>query len=231
MKHIEIFKDISKADAFFSTKEGAVEGAPYNNEELFRSIGVDKAFRVFPQQVHEAGICAITEDMLTGEGSIRIPETDGTVTNLKNVLLTTVHADCPPVYFCDPVKEAIGMIHSGWRGTLAGICPQTVRRMTSLYGSSPENIRVHIGPSISKCCFEVGDEVVTAFNLEWGYSYTENNMMDLKAIIKKQLMDVGIPEENINHDDHCTYCEPELFCSYRREGGTYMRMGAGICLK
>ena len=55
-------------------------------------------------------------------------------------------------------------------------------------------------------------------------------MMDLKAIIRRQLEDAGVPSVNISDDGHCTYCEPEMFCSYRREGGTYMRMGAGICI-
>ncbi|MCI7145326.1 MAG: peptidoglycan editing factor PgeF [Clostridiales bacterium] len=229
MKYLEIFEDIPGIKAFFSTKEGAVEGSPYNNEELFSELGLEKAFRVFPQQVHEATVCDITGDMIRGD-SISLPSTDGTVTREKNVLLTTVHADCPPVYFAHNKGDAVGMVHSGWRGTLAGICPQTVRRMVSLYGISPENLRVHIGPSISRCCFEVGDEVIRAFNLEWGYSFTENNMMDLKAIIRRQLEDAGVPSVNISDDGHCTYCEPEMFCSYRREGGTYMRMGAGICI-
>ena len=118
--------------------------------------------------------------------------------------------------------------------------------MNKDFGSNPENIVAFIGPGISKCCFETGEEVYKAFE-EGTYSFDifeekwdfidefaekkgDKYYIDLKGINKKMLLDIGIPEENIEVSEHCTCCEPEMFNSYRREGGTYMRMGAGIYL-
>lgn len=108
--------------------------------------------------------------------------------------------------------------------------------MAEIYGSDPEKIRVYIGPGISKCCFETGPEVIDAFRSEWEFADNyatpkgEKYYIDLKGINHQELLKVGILPQNISVSEHCTCCEPEMFASYRREGGTYMRMGAGICL-
>lgn len=252
-KYINIFDDMDGVKAFFTTKAGAVEGEPggtvFKNEALFAELGLADTFKVWPRQIHESNIEVIREDDIQKlqasgeEAGVILPATDGIVTDVKNVLLTTVHADCLPVYFYDSKKGVIGLVHAGWRGALAGIAPQAIRKMTFVLGAGLKDIDVHIGPGISKCCFEVGSEVASQFLLEWGFSFAEpienddasenaedKYLLDLKSIVKQQLMNAGIPEEKIEVNDHCTYCEPELFCSYRREGGTYMRMGAGICM-
>ncbi|MGI6765858.1 MAG: peptidoglycan editing factor PgeF [Lentihominibacter sp.] len=240
MKYINAFEKEEGITAFFSTKEGAVKGSPYDNEEVFAELGLQNAVKVWPVQVHSDRVVVIDEgDAASATGSITVPHTDGVITNVRNVLLTTVHADCLPVYFYDEKKQVIGLVHSGWRGTVAGIVPQAMRKMTSVFGVSPETVKIHIGPGISSCCFEVGTEVAKQFLLDWGYVFAEETeaegetkyLLDLKATIKKQLTDMGIQEENIETSSHCTCCEPERFCSYRREGGTEMRMGAGICMK
>lgn len=174
--------------------------------------------------------------------AIIIPDTDGTITNRKNVLLTTVHADCLAVFCYDPVKEAIGLCHAGWRGTCAGIAMEMVEKMEDEYGCDPENLQAYIGPGISQCCFEVGMEVAEDFAENWTFAEdyitrTPGDVangkchIDIKGINQEQLELMGIPTEQIRVSEHCTCCEPELFCSYRREGGTYMRMGGGLCMK
>lgn len=179
--------------------------------------------------------------------AIRFPRTDGAVTDQPGVLLTTVHADCLPVWFYDEKHRAIGLVHAGWRGTLAGIAPKAVRLMQETYGSDPADIRAYIGPGISQCCFETGPEVLEAFRREWDFAdeYAETAeehaakgrpanegkcYIDIKGINVRELLQAGLLQENIEVSGHCTCCEPETFASYRREGGTYMRMGAGICL-
>ena len=241
-KYIEIFEQETGVTAFFATKFGAVEGSPggtvYDNQELFREIGVQDYFKVWPKQVHGTDIAVIDlEDVnqSLSEGGVILPETDGVLTNVRKVLLTSVHADCPPVYLYDPESRSIGLVHAGWRGTVAGIVPKAIRKMQDELGAKAENIRLFVGPGISKCCFEVGEEVADQFKEKWGSTFAEpcggsKYMLDLKAAIKAQAIGAGIPEKNIGISEHCTCCEPSLFCSYRREGGTYMRMGAGICL-
>ena len=181
---------------------------------------------------------------------IRFPRTDGAITNQKGILLTTVHADCLPVWLYDEENQAIGLVHAGWRGTLAGIAPKAVKLMQETYGSDPAKIKAAIGPGISMCCFETGPEVIEAFREEWDFAdfYAETAedhfgddeipesadgkyYIDLKGINTEELLEAGLQLENIEISRHCTHCEPDTFASYRREGGTYMRMGAGICLE
>ena len=181
---------------------------------------------------------------------IRFPRTDGAITNQKGILLTTVHADCLPVWLYDEENQAIGLVHAGWRGTLAGIAPKAVKLMQETYGSDPARMKAAIGPGISMCCFETGPEVIEAFREHWDFAdyYAETAeehfgddeipesaegkyYIDLKGINTEELLEAGLQLENIEISRHCTHCEPETFASYRREGGTYMRMGAGICLE
>ncbi len=175
---------------------------------------------------------------------IRFPRTDGVVTDQKDILLTTVHADCLPVWLYDEENQAIGLVHAGWRGTLAGIAPKAVKLMQKTYGSDPAKMKAAIGPGISLCCFETGPEVIEAFRAYWDFvdKYAEpaenrpggvqgKYYIDLKGINTEELLQAGLKMENVEISDHCTHCEPETFASYRREGGTYMRMGAGICLE
>lgn len=181
---------------------------------------------------------------------IRFPGTDGVITNQKDILLTTVHADCLPVWLYDEENQAIGLVHAGWRGTLAGIGPKAVKLMHETYGSDPAKLKAAIGPGISQCCFETGPEVIEAFRGQWAFAdrfaetakahFPEGKMpesaigkyyIDLKGINLEELVQAGLSRENVQISEHCTHCEPETFASYRREGGTYMRMGAGICLK
>lgn len=200
------------------------------------------------------GNAAVAENPdVQGTANIRFPRTDGVITDQKDVLLTTVHADCLAVWFYDKKHQAIGLVHAGWKGTLAGIAPKCVNLMKETYGSDPAEMLAYIGPGITECCFETGKEVVEAFCSVWDFAenYVEPEKkiprwkelagipadadpdkfyIDLKGINTEELLLAGLKAENISVSGHCTCCEPETFASYRREGGTYMRMGAGICL-
>ena len=163
--------------------------------------------------------------------------TDAVMTDVPGVLLSTVHADCIPVWFYDPVHRAVAVAHAGWKGTLAGIAAKTVQAMAEAYGTRPEDLQTAVGPGISLCCFQVGNEVYEQFAAAWPYAaeYRQEDTepgkckLDLKGLNKRQLADLGV--RHIEVSPHCTYCEPELFCSYRRDGGMKARQGAGICLR
>lgn len=245
-KYIDVFPQFEELKGFFATKYGASEGYPYNREDVFEENWLEEAIPVWPKQVHKDHIEIVEQRPYR---PLELPDTDGIITNLRGVLLTTVHADCLPIYFFDPIKNAIGLVHAGWRGTNLGIGAKAVRCMQKEYGSDPQDIQVFIGPGISRCCFEVGAEVYEEFESNWDFiddhairsaaGSTEGDddasdaakfHLDLKGINKRQLTDADIPEANIETSSHCTCCEPETFCSYRREGGTYQRMGAGLCL-
>ena len=287
--YLPVFEEYPEVTGFFSLKDGAVEGSPYNNPEMFQQLGLEDAVRIWPTQIHETQVVVIRQEDVdaakaaaeagsslvlgssvpsasiaqdagkTGSSAhgtldpgnqnssdyspaIIIPDTDGTITNLKNVLLTTVHADCLAVFCYDPVKEAIGLCHAGWRGTCAGIAMEMIEKMEDEYECDPEDLQAYIGPGISQCCFEVGMEVAETFAENWTFAEdyitrTQGDItngkchIDIKGINQEQLELMGIPTEQIKVSEHCTCCETELFCSYRREGGTYMRMGGGLCMK
>ena len=175
-----------------------------------------------PEDNSRSGSSGIGDVIETGTvASIIVPDTDGTITNIKNVLLTTVHA--------------------GWRGTCAGIAVEMIEKMKAEYDCDTKDLQVYIGPGISRCCFEAGMEVAAAFAENWAFAHefisrtpedlkNEKCHIDIKGINRRQLELAGVPAEQIKVSEHCTCCEPELFCSYRREGGTYMRMGGGLCM-
>lgn len=233
-KYIEVFPQFSQLKGFFSLKGGASDGYPYDRMDVFEEAGLGNTIPVWPKQIHKDHIEIITEKP---SEPLKVPDTDGLITDVKGVLLTTVHADCLPVYFFEPEKEVIGLVHAGWRGTAAGIAPKAVEKMCARFGCRREDIFAYIGPGISKCCFETGPEVYEEFQKAWSFvdEMAEEKpdgkyYMDLKAINRRQLENIGVRSENIQASHHCTCCEPELFCSYRREGGTYKRMGAALAI-
>ena len=231
--YLEVFTEFPEVKGFFATKNGASEGSPYYHEETIRRQGLEDKNLIWPGQVHKDHIEVIENRRKEPQ---RFPDTDGVITKVPGVLLTTVHADCLPVYFFDPENKAIGLVHAGWRGTVLGIAAKAVRKMKEAFSSNPGDIRAFIGPGISRCCFETGPEVIQAFRENWDFADEfaeakgEKYNIDLKGMNKRQLLLEGLEETHIAVSTHCTCCEPELFCSYRREGGTYKRMGAGLCL-
>lgn len=105
-----------------------------------------------------------------GMTGIRIPVTDGIVTNRRDVVLTTIHADCFAVFLFDPVHDAIGLCHAGWKGTCGGIAVKTLEKMEEVYGTDPKDVRAAVSAGIQQCCFQVGEEVVDAFRASWPYA-------------------------------------------------------------
>lgn len=164
---------------------------------------------------------------------------DGLVTNEPGVTLVTHHADCAPLYFADPARRAIGLSHSGWRGTAARIGEETVRTMAREFGSRPGDLICVIGPSIGPCCFEVDAPVRDIFarmeNLrpdEWiredgGGKYH----IDLWEANRRILMHSGVPERNISISGLCTECHADLLFSHRATGGKRGGLSAFLALK
>ena len=151
------------------------------------------------------------------------PDTDGLILTSKNKAICLRFADCTPLIFYD-TKNKIGAIsHAGWRGTVARIGVKTVEKMGVNFGTKPENIKALIGPAISICCYEVGDDVKeqllsTVKNTNGLYN---GNFVDLKQINAHQLQEIGITQIDIA--PYCTCCNNDLFYSYRKENETKNR--------
>lgn len=152
---------------------------------------------------------------------------DALITDQKGVALVTFYADCVPVFFYDPEKQIIALAHSGWRGTVKEIAAEVVNEMITKFNSRTDEIMVSIGPSIGKCCFEVGKEVYEEFiqKLPWSKRYCYENAVtgkwhiDLKAIIKNTLINCGVDDQNISVTGICTKCNKDVFFSHRGDNG------------
>ncbi|MFP4486291.1 MAG: peptidoglycan editing factor PgeF [Campylobacterales bacterium] len=156
---------------------------------------------------------------------------DGLITNQKELFLAITLADCVGVLIYDPANQAIGAIHSGWRGTKKKIVNKSIRVMNDMYRSEPSRLKVFITPSIRSCCYEVGAEVASEFS---EYSFALENVdgkyrLDLATIIVIDLLKAGVLEKNIELSPLCTCCQKDLY-SYRREGSASGRMVAMIGL-
>lgn len=242
----ESFDNTSLVSHCFSTRKGGVSKGVFQSMNLhFRTdkienviqnykiicsaIDIDYRNVVFSKQIHSDNIYTVSEND-KGKGLIiksDIDNADGLITNKKNVALVTFYADCVPLYFLDPVKKVIAMAHSGWKGTVKKIAEKTVLKMNIDYNSNIKDILVGIGPSIGKCCFEVDYPVVEEFNKNFSFAeefiFNDNQnkgkyKIDLKGIIEKNLVSIGVPAQNIENSNICTKCNPELFFSHRNMG-------------
>ncbi len=150
---------------------------------------------------------------------------DALVTRSPGILLTVTVADCAPVLIYDPVQKAVGAVHAGWRGTVAGITAKTIGRMVSLFNTNPADCRAFIGSCIGECCFEVGDEVAEHFDKafkRWNTA-TGKYHVDIKSANREQLLREGLLAENIEVSPHCTFQNKDYF-SHRRDRGQTGRM-------
>lgn len=230
----------------FTTRYGGVSSGPFEslNLNFFRGddpgkvlenfrllaedLGVSPDDMVLSKQVHGCSILRVDESH-KGMGIVRersYGPVDGLTTDIPGIMLVTYYADCVPLYFYDPVKKAICLSHSGWRGTLLDMAGKSVKTMIDCYNSRPENIRVGIGPHIRSCCFEVGEDVAGLFFEKYPKpeSYARRNekgkwTLDLEAIIRKSLSTQGIQEKHVYGCGICTRCEHDVFFSHRGSGG------------
>ena len=151
---------------------------------------------------------------------------DGLVTDEPGVVLACFFADCVPLYFVDPVKHAIGLAHSGWRGTVNRMGECMVRKMQEDFGSNPQDLIAAIGPSICRDCYEVGGDVAQEFAEQFaGTEVVTPGMkpgkyqLDLWLANKIILTRAGIPEEQMYVTDICTCHNPDYLFSHRASHG------------
>ncbi len=183
-------------------------------------------FLVALKQTHSPTVLAAAEvERMQSE-----PEGDALVGGRVGALLTIRTADCLPVLLVDPVRRVVGAAHAGWRGMAAGIVLNTVVEMERRYASRPQDLEVLLGPSIRAENYEVGEEVAAEFGPEAVVRKPEwpRPHLDLPAAARRQLAAAGLSEERVFDTGLCTFAHPELFPSYRRDGGLCGRLVAAI---
>ena len=190
---------------------------------------------VLPHQVHSDIVLEAAEAMfpVPPEGFPPSPlvrqDADGVLSASARLAAGIQTADCVPVLLADPGKKVCAAVHSGWKGTLAGIAGQAVRLMERRFGCRAESIRAAIGPSIGRCCYEVGDALGRRFEESFpgsarGWTADGKCMLDLRFCIRETLAREGLRPARIDAAHACTRCRPHLFHSYRRTGAPTGRM-------
>ena len=228
-------------------------------KNLCKELKIENKPIIKPVQAHTNNVKTVVQKS-DEFGSFEIcsknyEQTDGLVTNEKNLILSTTNADCILMILFDPKKKVIANIHSGWRGTLQRIIVNAIDKMVNEFDCDPKDIICCICPSIRKCHFEVEREVKEEFEKEFkdliGKNYVEKqNTLTIKiediieettanekwnidtVLINKILMqDKGLTPENIIDSGICSVCNSDQIHSYRVEKEKYRLETALISFK
>jgi YfiH family protein len=218
--------DLLGARAAFSARLGGVSEGPFkslnlgrltgdraeavreNRHRLAAAVAIDPSLVLIGRQVHAAEVArhdAPTEPPAYANPAPGLPEADGHATARADLAPLVFVADCLPVALAGP--GGVAMIHCGWRGLAAGIVKRGVEVVEARAAA--------VGPGIGPCCYEVGDEVLGAFE-PLGPGLAEGRMLDLRLVARRLLQRAGV--DSIEVSEACTSCQPELFFSHRRDG-------------
>lgn len=256
--HIPLLESTGIIKEGFSTRAGGVskgifstmnlsftrgdkrEAVEENYRRIAQALDVDYDRFVFSDQTHTTNVLQVTEKD-AGNGIIRereYPDIDGLITNVPGLVLTTFYADCVPLYFVDPVHRAIGLSHSGWRGTVNRMGQVTIERMQEAYGTDPADLICAIGPSICQDCYEVSEDVIEQFAAAFpGHEaelfYRKENgkyQLNLWRANEIVLTEAGVKPEHLAVTDICTCCNPKNLFSHRASHGKRGNLAAFLCL-
>ena len=232
------------------TRQGGVSPAPFDSLNLSVSVPDEKA-RVYANRRLAYGLYGRDTDSVVHAHLVHgpdvsrvshrdygtwIPHTDGIITNEPGCALTMNYADCTPIFLYDPQKQAIGLGHAGWLGTVRDLPGALVRAMTEIFGSHPEELIAGIGPCIGPCCYEVGEPVISKVHgaFEDGGSLLIDQAngggphFDLPEANRRNLARAGV--QLIEQSGLCTACHTDLFFSHRAEKGKTGRFGTILIL-
>jgi len=191
-----------------------------NRQRFMGSLGITEDHLATPRQIHSATVCAV-------DGPGQLPDCDGLTTNVPGVVLSVTVADCLAILLADPARGVVGAVHAGWRGTASGIAARAVELLQRQYGVVPADLVAYLGPSARACCYEVGEDVASLFDAAVARR-DQKFYLDLAIANERELTRCGVSPGNIETSPDCTISHPELYHSYRRDGGRSGRMMAVI---
>ena len=227
----------------FTTRTGGISKGDFSSMNLSFSRGdnpesvmenygrIAKVLECGPEdmvashQTHTTNIRKVTEaDKGKGITVERDYENvDGLICNEPGIVLVTYFADCVPLFFVDPVHRAVGLAHSGWRGTESEMGACMVKAMRAAYGTKPEDLYTAIGPSICVNCYEVSEDVAERFERFPGVVQKgrkpDKYQLNLWEANRQILRQAGVREERIAVTDICTCCNSEYLFSHRASMG------------
>lgn len=244
----------------FTTRMGGVSKDIYTSMNLSYSRGDDKGavdenykriaavFHSSPNkivcsdQTHTTNVRLVTGNDC-GKGVTQqkdYRDIDGLITDEPGIILATFYADCVPLYFIDTEHKAIGLSHSGWRGTVNKMGACTLRAMKDAFGTKPEAVKAAIGPSICQDCYEVSEDVAVQFKELFANCSKEILMpgkekgkyqLNLWEANRRILIQEGILTENLSVTDICTCCNPHYLFSHRASNGKRGNLAAMMELR
>ena len=189
-----------------------------DRNELARALGLDRGV-AHMRQIHGNIVRRI--DAPVAEP----PMCDGLATGRPALALVVQTADCVPLVFWDEGQNVAAAVHAGWRGTLAEIALRALAFLRERFGSQADSVHVAMGPAIGACCYEVGDEVVEAFvdrssvaEEFFAPGRRGKKHLDLIRANSHQLLEAGVPAQQIYSSGMCTSCDNGELYSYRKEG-------------
>lgn len=236
-----IFNNYPEIIFGFSTKVSADSEPPYyfnlsysvgddrdlvdkRRKDFFEEIGLSIENVGYQRQIHSDIVQVIG---CSGDNGA----SDALITNKKNLGLAIAVADCTPIFIYDKKSKVVAAVHSGWQGTENTILLKTLIKLQKEFSSKPGNIIVYIGPSISQINYEVGKEVAEKFDQRFVKPNDEKYLLDVSGINYQILLDFGIPKNQIQKSELCTYEFNTLLHSYRRDGDLSGRSLGVIAIK
>lgn len=255
-----ILEEQKAVNHLFTTRMGGVSEGIYSTMNLSYTRGdkkeaVDENYRrvaaalhcrvddiVCSDQTHTTNL-RVVSGRDCGKGVTKekdYSDVDGLLTDEPGIYLATFFADCVPLYFVDIKKKAIALAHSGWRGTVARMGQCVVEKMREIYGTDPGDLLAVVGPSICQECYEVSEDVASAFATAFSKPGQERELLDDKGGGKYQLdlwraneivlTEAGIPREQIQVTDLCTCHNAAYLFSHRASHGQRGNLGAFLGL-
>ena len=208
-----------------------------NRDLIAKVFDLDPQKLLFGRQIHEQAIHVVKQDFFKRSPEERLQQlmaVDGLITDLKDVCLCVLSADCAGILLYDPHKAVIGAIHAGWQGTVKKIATNAIHIMCHKFGCQPKDIVAVIGPCISMDSYEVGDEVAARFAEIFGEdkaiidrTYSRAHV-DIAAANRQLLINSGLEPSNITLSGVCTYKSNDQFYSARK--GDKGRFCSGIVI-
>jgi polyphenol oxidase len=222
----------SDARIWFFTRKGGISEPPYGSLNVSTSVGDDPEavadnrarIKVAMDGRGSAWVRQVAGDtVLRVDGPGFAGEGDALVTGREDFSLVVAVADCVPVALTG--EGSVGMVHSGWRGTLSGIAGKAAREVG---GSAQASVRAYIGPCIRGCCYEVSDELAGKFADRFGSGVVSGRMLSLPDALRTNLEEAGL--EEVHDLGLCTGCRPDLFFSHRKQKPRTGRNLAAVAL-
>jgi YfiH family protein len=189
------------------------ENVDKNRDEVAALLGYKGEDLIYMNQVHGNNVQIVTKD-----SPKLIDNCDAIITNEKDLPIMVMVADCIPILIFDEIKGVIAAIHAGRNSTFLKIAQITASKMIKEFNCNVDNMKVIMGPSIHKCCYEVSDELAQIVKTSFSEKFCEGRHIDLQGINIMLLEEIGI--RHIRVSEICTKCSDEPFYSFRKNPQT-----------